>query len=297
MDPISIISQADIALLQTIQTSIQPGLTEAMLALTFLGNPAFWVAVVAMVYWLGHENKSFFLMNLVMFSAVASGAMKFAFARPRPESSMFRVLAYDSIISPSFPSGHATLIAGAFSYCQGFIKRNLKILFALAVIGVAFSRLYLGMHFPSDVLAGIALGLAIGKLNLLARNRLFHKNFKPSKLEDEIALVLLLAATAIALFFLQPLPLVAALIGYYIGFFLFKEMELKQTKLSRNQMVLKQALGFAFLGAIFTGTGDILIGDAWISEIEQFFLYLIAGFWISWAWPAFVERGLGRKKN
>ena len=189
------------------------------------------------------------------------------------------------------------MIAAAFAYLYGFIRRHARILFGLIVVLVAFSRLYLGMHFPSDVIAGIAIGLVVGKVNLFARNRLFHKNFKPSKLEDEVMLVAIIAAAVLAVAFLQPLPLAAAVLGFYAGFFLSKEMELQQTKTTINLYIIKVLLGFAFLAAVLVGTRDILIGKIFVTPIEQFALYLIAGFWISWAFPMLWERILTLRKK
>ena len=57
------IEQFDKAALQAIQANISPLLTALMLALTFFGNPIFWVGVAAALYWRGQENKGFFLMN------------------------------------------------------------------------------------------------------------------------------------------------------------------------------------------------------------------------------------------
>ncbi len=297
MDLVSLLSQADFAALAAIQTMVNPALSSLMLLLTYLGNPIFWVIVAAAIYWHGRENESFFLMNLVLFSAAAVGALKFAFARPRPSKALFQVLASDSYASPAFPSGHSCMIAGAFSYSYSFIKRNAKALFAVVVALVAFSRLYLGMHFPSDVVAGVAIGLVIGRVNVLARNRLFHRNFRLSRLEDELMLVAILAAAVIAVIFLQPIPLSAAMLGFYAGFFLFREMELQQGKTGRNLYIIKLFFGLAFLGAVLVGTQDITIAQIVVTRVEQFALYFIAGFWISWGWPVLFERICSRAKK
>jgi len=290
MDPISAIMQLDFTSLQAIQAAISPAMTWLMLAATFLGSPVFWVGVAAVIYWRGRENESFFLMNLILFTAVIVGALKFVFARPRPTREFFKVLAYDRLGQYGFPSGHSALITGAFSHFYGIIKRKAKIGFVILIALVAFSRLYLGMHFPSDVLAGIALGLAIGKINLLARNKLFHRNFKPSKLEGEIALVAVIIAAIAAMLFVQSQPLCAALIGFYGGFFLFKEMGIKQGKITRKLGTVKILLGMAFIAAVLVGTGDIAIVKKAVPPLEEFALYLIAGFWISWAWPVLWEK-------
>jgi len=86
-------------------------------------------------------------------------------------------------------------------------------------------------------------------------DRFFHKNFKPSKFEDELALVALVVAAILAVLFFKSIPMAGLFLGFYAGFFLFKEMELKQTALQRKTLVWKYLFGFAVLGAL------VLIGE------------------------------------
>ncbi len=115
MEIVSLINEIDVAWLHAAQSIVNPALTQLMLAITFFGTPVFFVLIAALIYWHGHENRSFFLMNLVLFSSAVAGALKFAIARERPSADFFKVLASDAS-SPAFPSGHATLAAGFFSY-------------------------------------------------------------------------------------------------------------------------------------------------------------------------------------
>jgi len=297
MEPFFGVSQIDQALLQAVQANADPVLTVLMLFFTFFGNPALWIGIAAALYWRGQENKGFFLMNLVVFASAVSAALKFAFLRPRPSSTEFKVLAGDGYGLYSFPSGHSTLAAAAFSYANKMVSYSSKIAFGLIVLLVAYSRLYLGMHFPSDVVAGLAIGLVIGKANLVARNRLFHKNFKPSKFEDEIMLVVLVLVALLAIIFLRSMAMAGIFLGFYAGFFLFKEMEKSQRILLHRLLAVKYAVGFAVLLAAFSvGEGIVSIGKS-LSQVELFVLYLVAGFWISWLWPVLFETAFFPKKK
>jgi undecaprenyl-diphosphatase len=103
---------------------------------------------------------------LVLFGAlgieVLFSILKLVFHRPRPE------LAYVHLDTYSFPSGHAAGSAGIYAIlfylvATRFSKRG-TVLLALAFVVltglIAFSRLYLEVHYLSDVLAGLTLGIS-----------------------------------------------------------------------------------------------------------------------------------------
>jgi len=290
MDIFTAIAPLDNALLQAIQAGINPTTTAVMLLITFLGHPAFWVGVSALLYWRSQENKAFFMMNFVAFASAAAGVLKHAFFRPRPSAESFQIIGSDDYGTQGFPSGHSTIIAAAFAFFYKKNKMMRNAVIGLVVLLVAFSRLYLGMHFPSDVVGGIVLGLVIGKANLFARDKLFHKNFKPTGLEEELALVGLVALAVLAVMFLRSFPMAGLFIGFYAGFFLFKEMDLDQSILLKKWLAIKYAIGFAFLGTIFLlGENALPIGMVF-DHVGQFVLYAIGGFWISWIWPVLFEK-------
>ncbi len=76
---------------------------------------------------------------------------------------------------PSFPSGHtAASIASAVALCR-FLKKRYSIpLLALALL-IGFSRLYIGIHYPTDVLAGLLDGIALGIGGILIENVMYKK--------------------------------------------------------------------------------------------------------------------------
>ena len=76
---------------------------------------------------------------------------------------------------PSFPSGHtAASIASAVALCR-FLKKRYSIpLLALALL-IGFSRLYIGIHYPTDVLTGLLDGIALGIGGILIENVMYKK--------------------------------------------------------------------------------------------------------------------------
>lgn len=100
-----------------------------------------------------------------------SSLLKDAVGWPRPH--LHALIALPS--SPAFPSGHATTSFAGAALLSWFFPRRWPA-FSLLAVAIAYSRLYNGVHWPYDVLAGALLGTAvaaaaIASLRLLARSR------------------------------------------------------------------------------------------------------------------------------
>ena len=97
---------------------------------------------------------------MVFGSFVANQAVKIAVRRPRPMLDDLPPLIH-TMSNRSYPSAHATTSLAA----AGALSRALPAPPLYAVAGaMAFSRLYLGVHYPSDIVAGAALGVAVEEL-------------------------------------------------------------------------------------------------------------------------------------
>jgi undecaprenyl-diphosphatase len=144
---------------------------EAMRDVTALGGVTVMalVTVVAVVAFLMHGRRRHALVlgATVLLADISSEALKRIYGRPRPD-----LVPHGSYVySASFPSGHSTISAATFLTLAMLIaslepKREVKALvYVLAmgmVLAIGFSRVYLGVHWPSDVLAGWCLGAAWG---------------------------------------------------------------------------------------------------------------------------------------
>lgn len=139
-----------------------------MKAVTAAGDdPGLWIAVVvggAVLAWLTHSWRPLLLLALVMIGAVSfDHLVKLLIARPRPSVS-FQLVAAKGW---SFPSGHATESAAVYFGLAHMFARNQArpaiktVVYALAFVAVGLigiSRVYLGVHWPTDVVCGWALG-------------------------------------------------------------------------------------------------------------------------------------------
>ncbi len=136
------------------------------LIITWLGK--WWVvfilaAVFSLWLWQGKEKIKILCLWVALIGAEASAFLgKIIFARPRPE------LAVYTETSPSFPSAHAVsamVFYGSLVWVFWPKTKNLSQKLTLLTSGlfiillIGFSRLYLGVHYLSDVLAGYLVGL------------------------------------------------------------------------------------------------------------------------------------------
>jgi undecaprenyl-diphosphatase len=127
------------------------------------------VLVMAVLVLMRHRAAAGFLCAALLGGMALSTGLKFLFARPRPDL----VEHLDRTFTSSFPSGHATVSMLAYltlaAIAVRFVPRHsvrvfiLWAAFALAMI-IGASRVYLGVHWPSDVLAGWAVGISWASL-------------------------------------------------------------------------------------------------------------------------------------
>jgi dolichol kinase len=110
-----------------------------------------------------HLRKQFILISLAFATALeASFLLKMIFMTPRPyETWATSPLEISTVFS--FPSMHATFIFAALPFFQKGNLRPYRFLWIIFATLVAFSRVYIGVHYVSDVLAGAGLGYAIGQ--------------------------------------------------------------------------------------------------------------------------------------
>lgn len=168
----------------------------AMVQVTALGTGVvvmMVVAVAALFLWLTrHRHSAALLLVTTVVGILINSMLKDVFHRDRP--SIFS--AGVEVFSSSFPSGHsmsAAIVYGTVAYLAARLQRRhwsrvvTAVIALLLILLIASSRIYLGVHYPSDTLAGMVIGFAwaafcmatLEAVQLIARRR------APQALEDE----------------------------------------------------------------------------------------------------------------
>jgi undecaprenyl-diphosphatase len=124
------------------------------------------VAISGMFLWLTkHRYSALLLLIAAGGGIILNGLLKAGFGRPRPQIFDWGI----TVVSWSFPSGHAmsaAIVYGTVAYLAARLQERrlhraiTMMCAATIIIAIGASRLYLGVHYPSDVLAGVIIGLA-----------------------------------------------------------------------------------------------------------------------------------------
>jgi undecaprenyl-diphosphatase len=149
--------------------------------ITEAGTLLFWFIICGILFIFGKDEyrKIVILCILALiFSYYVSEILKILIARPRPFLILYGVNHLTDINGFSFPSGHAVT---AFAACTIFgIKfKQIYVFMAFACL-VGFSRIYLGAHYPSDVIFGAFIGILCSLFILMFENDIssYYDNLK-----------------------------------------------------------------------------------------------------------------------
>ncbi len=146
-----------------------PPLTSAMTAITLTSSLLSGVIIMGFLLYLKKKDHAKLLGIGLAAEMLIVFVLKYSVARPRPEGGLFAVEWVVDTAEYSFPSGHAALAFMAAVILGDCFGRKKELLIYASL--VSFSRVYLGVHYFTDILAGSLLGVAIGVIIIRKRGR------------------------------------------------------------------------------------------------------------------------------
>ncbi|MDR1212281.1 MAG: phosphatase PAP2 family protein [Spirochaetaceae bacterium] len=304
---------AGLSLIRSIQQYESPFLDTVMKGLSFLGSPVPYLVLVPLLFWCVDERRALRLALLLLFSAWLNSSLKMLFAQPRPydlDPGVAR--AYEGGVSGRYglPSGHAqTSLVLALGLASWKKKATVYVPALCVVFLISLSRLYLGVHFPTDILAGWFTGLLIFAADRLLFP-LLAALLEAGGVRARLITLALLTFMMNSLHAWDPGP-GGLLLGFGGGYVLMKsrfpfcaglpveqrapgdssgDAEIRRTP-KRLRLALRYVFGMAGLCLLSIALKKLLPGEGSpYYALARFCRYGAAGFWVSAAAPAFFVR-------
>ena len=154
-------------LLQEFRNGVGSVLSEFLSKMTFLGELNTVLIIMAVIYWCVSKDFGAYLLMGWSGNRLVNGVLKVTACAYRPWIRDARIVPYGNSMTTatgySFPSGHSMNAATAYggAVVRRDMPRAMRILLGIVVALVAFSRCFLGVHTPQDVLVGVAAGMLV----------------------------------------------------------------------------------------------------------------------------------------
>ncbi len=153
-------------LLYMLEKLRMPVLDEFMLTITRLGEETAFLVLALIFFWCVDKRKGYYLMAVGFIGTIVNQFLKLVFRVPRPwvKDPDFTILeqARKAASGYSFPSGHTQMSVGTFGGIFAVTKKRwLKVICAAVMFLVPFSRMYIGVHTPQDVLVSVVIAFVL----------------------------------------------------------------------------------------------------------------------------------------
>ena len=243
--------------------------------ITMLGEDIFFIIVAALFYWCFNKSfgykLAFVYLTCGAFNTIIKEIVKF----PRP-------IGYEGIKSTrvetaggySFPSGHTQQSTSLFTTLMAeFKKKWLYLVGVLAILLVGFSRMYLGVHWPTDVIGGLVIGI----IWTIIAIRLFDWSKDKGK---PVLLGVFVIPMLICILFFQTATYykaVGTLTALWVGYIIENKYINYETKAVWWKQIIKLIIGFLGLILIKVYLKKLLP----LSIYSDFLRYALMGIWLT----------------
>jgi membrane-associated phospholipid phosphatase len=277
------------------QSIASPALTAVMKAFSATGTEFFFMAAIPLVYWCVDKRRGLRIGILVFLSAALNARLKLAFGQPRPYD-LDPSVGMARETSFGLPSGHAQASAVFAGSAAPLFRAPWGVVFAIAFpLLVGLSRIYLGAHFPTDVLAGWAVGAAIVVLDYFFGDKIARS---VKGLHESLGLA---AVAAVALFMNVLTNNDTAISGAFFGLAGAAIYADKNAPFSVTGGFWKRALRYLFgmltVAIVYTAP-KLLLAELSTVPLLRFLRYALLGSWIAVGAPwLFLKLGLTERED
>jgi membrane-associated phospholipid phosphatase len=296
--------------------------------ISFFGTEYFFLLLLPTLYWCLEASIGIRVGLILLLSTSVNHSLKMVFHGPRPYWYSTNVIGYASETSFGLPSGHSQIAVGVWGMLAASLRKWWAWLIAILIILlIGISRLYLGVHFPHDILLGWLIGVLLLWLVLRFWDPVTSR-IKAMQLNQQIlaafvsSLVLILISLTPYLWLKltnwQPpqswaayaseavslgggITMGGTLFGFLAGLAWFNTQGGFSTEGSIWARILRFVLGAVGILIFYVGL-DVLFGliapdtEAMLPQILRYIRYTLVGAWVSAGAPSiFVKLKLAEK--
>lgn len=275
--------------------SFRSGLLDGFFALaTFIGSEEFLLGFLALVYWCYNRTMGLRLAIVFLASQYINGVLKTLTNVTRPGPPVSLLNEETTLGTSSWPSGHAQNAAGTFGTMAALVKRTsvvIVLLFTIFLVGL--SRMYLGLHWPLDVVSGWATGGVVALAGVVLFNRfsqLDARHIGVAPLAGLLALPLVLLVLNLSD---TNAKAAGAAMGLILGWWLERRTVGFEAQATWVQQVIKAAVGLAVVFGLRVLLKPVLevLPIGYLPDVLRYFAL---GLWVAWVAPMIFVRLFGR---
>ena len=167
----------ELEILRHIQSISNPFFDFLFQLITICGEQIVLIVIISIIYWALDKKFGEYIAYSVLTSVLLNNAVKDIFKMKRPIGEEgIRTLREKTATGYSFPSGHTQSSASFYGAMAIYLKKKaMYIIATIMIILIGFSRLYLGVHYPKDVIVGGILGVLTSLICYKLYNRFENK--------------------------------------------------------------------------------------------------------------------------
>ncbi len=262
----------ELEILRSIQSIANPFLDILFQLITMCGEQIVLISIIAVIYWALDKKFGEYIAYSVLTSVLLNNTIKDIFKMKRPIGEKgIRTLREQTATGYSFPSGHTQNASSFYGAMAIYLKKRvMHIIATIMIILVGFSRLYLGVHYPKDVIVGGILGV----LTSLICYKLYNK-FENKMLLYVITFVIFIPVLTFAhsADFIKGM---GTYLGFIIGIYIEKKYVNFSVEGSTGNKIIRVLLGILILLTLQVGL-KVLLPSATIFSFIRYLLISLTG--------------------
>ena len=271
-------------IIKAIQMIKTPLLDSLFQFVTMLGEETIYLIICSIIAWCINKRLGYKLGFIMLSSGIVNDGLKALFRIPRPIGQPGIIsIRVETAPGYAFPSGHTQLATSFWTPLMYSIKKGwIYLLGGCIIAAVAFSRVYLGLHWPMDALCGVGFGI----LWVWIADKVFQKSVEAGK---KTPLFLILVPALLGAFIIQEetyYKIAGALLGFVFGYCMEDKCIGFDVKAPLTSQIAKCGFGLSIAIALKSGL-KLLLPELIIAD---FFRYMILCLWVTVGAPFIFTR-------